>query len=79
MRRELFVADIEPTSIRAGDVTARLWTDVEDPGSYVPMRPCTGPGGEPDLCDANLVFESALFPLQRTGATGRSSRAVSGT
>ena len=68
VRCELFVADIEPASIRAGDVTARLWTDVEDPGSYVPMRLCTGPGGEPDLCDANLVFESAPFPLQRTGA-----------
>ncbi len=68
VRCELFVADIEPASIRAGDVTARLWTDVEDPGSYVPMRLCNGPGGEPDLCDANLVFESAAFPLQRTGA-----------
>jgi hypothetical protein len=68
VRCELFVADIEPASIRAGDVTARLWTDAEDPGSYVPMRLCTGLGGEPDLCDANLVFESAPFPIQRTGA-----------
>jgi hypothetical protein len=68
VRCELFVAAIDPASIRAGHVSARLWTDVADPGRHVPMRLCTGPGGEPDLCAANLVFESEPFPLQRTGA-----------
>ena len=68
VRCELFVAEIDCSQVRAGDVDARLWTDADGTESYVPMHLLTDAAGAPVLADDNLVFASDAFELERTGA-----------
>ncbi len=70
VRCELFVADVDPIDVRPCDIDARLWTDAigQDRGRYVPMHLVLGADGTPVLSGKNLLFESELFALQRTGA-----------
>tara|TARA_Y100001933_G_scaffold69575_1_gene70623 strand:+ start:897 stop:2816 length:1920 start_codon:yes stop_codon:yes gene_type:complete len=70
VRCELFVADVDPIDVRPRDIDARLWTDAigQDRGRYVPMHLVLGADGTPVLSGKNLLFESELFALQRTGA-----------
>lgn len=68
VRCELFVAAVDLQTVRVGDVDARLWTDADGTGSYVEMRLLTDGEGVPVLAGNNLVFESAVFTLTRTGA-----------
>ena len=80
VRAELFIADVDPALVRSGDVDARLWTDVnargfvdvdgiyhDDPGQYLPMHLVCDPGGQPELADNNLIFESDEFSIDTTG------------
>lgn len=68
-RCELFVADVDVARVRTGDVEARLWTDAIDAGgTYLPMHLQVAADGTPVPCGNNLVFESAPFALQCTGA-----------
>ena len=68
VRCELFVAAVEPDQVQPRDVDARLWTDANGTSSYVEMRLLVDEEGVPVLADNNLVFESAAFALERTGA-----------
>ena len=68
VRCELFVAEIDCSQVRAGNVDARLWTDADGTESYVPMHLLTDAAGTPVLADENLVFASDAFELERTGA-----------
>ena len=66
VRCEIFVADLDAATLREGELTARLTTNAMISG-HIPMHLCRGPEG-PELCGANLVFESEPFQLQQTGA-----------
>ena len=68
VRCELFVADIDHTQVRAGDVDARLWADADGTESYVAMHLLVDAVGAPVMADDNLVFESDAFEIRRTGA-----------
>jgi hypothetical protein len=69
IRVEFFVGALEATTVRCGDVEARLWTDVNrsDPGHYLPMHLVCDAEGVPRLAGQNLVFESGDFHLGATG------------
>ena len=68
VRCELFVAAVDPYQVQPRDVDARLWTDASGTNAYVEMRLLVDEAGTPVLADNNLVFESAAFALERTGA-----------
>ena len=68
VRCELFVAAVDPYQVQPRDVDARLWTDASGTNAYVEMRLLVDEAGTPVLTDNNLVFESAAFALERTGA-----------
>ena len=68
VRCELFVAAVDPYQVQPRDVDARLWTDASGTNAYVEMRLLVDEEGTPVLADNNLVFESAAFALERTGA-----------
>ena len=68
VRCELFVATVDPHQVQPRDVDARLWTDASGTNAYVEMRLLIDEEGDPILADNNLVFESAAFALERTGA-----------
>lgn len=77
---ELFVAGMDLSACRAGDIDVRLWTDANERG-FVDERGqfCTGAGfhvpmhlvvdrmGVPVLCGNNLAFESDVIPIEQTG------------
>ena len=65
---QLFVAEIDPSAVKAEDIDACLWADVDGLGSYVEMRLVADRWVVPVLHGDNLVFESAAFPLSGTGA-----------
>ena len=80
VRVELYVRDVDPSSIGPEDIEARLWTDINDrgfvaeSGAYhdavgenVPMHLVRSPNGRPVLSGNNLVFESDLLRIERTG------------
>lgn len=81
VRVELFVAAMPSSQARPGDVDARLWTDanqrgwVDEAGFFhaaagrnLQMRLVCDPDGAPRCSGQNLVFESAEFILDTTGA-----------
>ncbi len=70
VRCELFVGEIDPLDVRSRDIDARLWTDAtgHESGRYVPMSLVIDVEGNPVLSGKNLLFESAPFALQHTGA-----------
>ena len=59
---QLFVAEIDPSAVKAEDIDARLWADVDGLGSYVDMWLVADRWGVPVLDGSNLVFESPAFP-----------------
>ena len=78
---ELFVAAVDPLTVRQGDVQARLWTDANQRGTltsagtwadgvgrYLPMRLVTDHQGVPVLAGQNLVFAVDGLVLHQTGA-----------
>ena len=80
VRAELYVANMDLTSCRMGDIDARLWTDVNDRGFvdergnfrnalgfYVPMHMVVDGYGVPVLLGNNLVFESDVIRIDKTG------------
>ena len=67
VRCELFVAAVDLHQVRSEDVDARLWTDASGTSDYVEMRLLVDEEGVPILADNNLVFESAVLALGRTG------------
>ncbi len=70
VRCELFVAEIDASLVRLGDIDARLWTDALGNGSgrYMPMNLQFAADGTPALNGNNLVFASDPFVLEKTGA-----------
>jgi len=80
MRAELYVAGLDLSTCRVGDLDVRLWTDVDDrgfvdergvyrqaPGHYVPMHLVTDIYKKPMLSGNNLVFESDVISVSQTG------------
>lgn len=80
MRAELYMADLDLSVCRVGDIDVRLWTDVDDrgfvdergvyrqaPGHYVPMHLVTDVYKKPVLSGNNLVFESDVVSVSQTG------------
>jgi hypothetical protein len=67
VRCELFVA-VGADAVDAGDIAARLRTDATGTDQPVRMRLRTDSLGAAEMCDANLVLESAPFLLRQTGA-----------
>ena len=80
VRAELYLRDVDPRSVREGDVEAHLWTDadehgfVDERGVYhdslgrsLPMKLAVDASGRTATSGNNLVFESATFPIERTG------------
>jgi hypothetical protein len=68
VRCQLFIDAIDASAVCAEDVNARLWTDVDDTGSYIEMGLVTDGQGAAVPDGNNLVFESTAFDLSRTGA-----------
>ena len=68
VRCELFVADIEPATVRRGHVRGRVRTNCGGRDVAVPMHLCCDAEGVAQLCGANFVLESDDFALQHTGA-----------
>ncbi|MCZ6635640.1 MAG: hypothetical protein O7G87_19765 [bacterium] len=77
---EMYVSGIDPGRVRAEDLAAKLWTDINalgtvnkegayqaDPGVDIPMDLVTDACGCPCLRGNNLVFESPLLTLTQTG------------
>ena len=80
VRAELYMRDIDPISVRPGDIDAHLWTDVNDYGFVdergvyhnalgrnLAMHLALQPNGRPMLLGHNLVFESDVIRIDRTG------------
>ena len=71
VRVELFVGEIPIDQVRAEDLDARVWTDVNDreegSGRYLPMRLVCDDEGHPVPSGNNLVLESEPLILERTG------------
>ena len=80
VRVELYMAGMDLSAFRAGDVDVRLWTDVNElgfvdergmfrnaPGHHVPMYLEVDGYGHPALSGNNLVFESDVLHIHRTG------------
>ncbi|MDP6778056.1 MAG: alpha-amylase family glycosyl hydrolase [Candidatus Latescibacteria bacterium] len=80
VRAELYFRDVDPASVREGDVEAHLWTDanehgfVDERGVYhdslgrsLAMKLVVAASGRPVPSGNNLVFESEAFPIEKTG------------
>ena len=80
IRAELYIADMDLTACRVGDIDARLWTDANDrgfvddrgdfrnaSGFHVSMHLVVDSSGRPVLSGNNLVFESDLIRIGKTG------------
>lgn len=80
VRAELYVRDLDLRAVRATDVDAHLWTDVNDygyvdergihrnaRGRFHPMHLVSGVDGRPKLSGNNLVFESDPVRISETG------------
>lgn len=80
VRVELYMAGMDLSAFRTGDVDVRLWTDVNDrgfvdergmfrnaPGHHMPMYPVVDGYGHPVLSGNNLVFESDVLHIHHTG------------
>lgn len=80
VRAELFVAGIDLSACRTGDLDSRLWTDANDrgfvdergrfctgAGFYVPMNLVVDEAGVPVFSGNNLAFESDAILIDQTG------------